>query len=305
MIRTITAMSLIDHPLAHTLDAYRTAEFATLTADGTPIAWPTAVLRRDDGTLLVTTSVAFPQKALNVRRDARVALLFSDPTGSGLTDPAQVLVRGTATCPEQIHTDPAGDLGRLWARLFHQQPSSRAYLRAPARWFTDWYFMRLLITVTPSEITTAPLPAPGPGVAAGTLLGADALTGYATTVLAARDSAGAPVLLRTTVTGAEGGYLVAPADAPIVPGPASLLVHRHDEKLAALHNAVVRGSLARTGAGWLLTPERLIEPAGRGPGDALRTLRNCRASTRRYLDRRGLDRPGIPWQAYRALAQTR
>jgi hypothetical protein len=34
--------------------------------------------------LLITTSIAFPQKAFNIRRDARVALLFSDPTGSGL-----------------------------------------------------------------------------------------------------------------------------------------------------------------------------------------------------------------------------
>ena len=40
MIRTITAMPLTDHPLAHTLDAYRTAEFATLTADGTPSGSP-------------------------------------------------------------------------------------------------------------------------------------------------------------------------------------------------------------------------------------------------------------------------
>ncbi|WP_405436342.1 hypothetical protein OG373_05615 [Streptomyces avidinii] len=47
-------------------------------------AWPTAVARRQDGTLLLTTSPAFAQKALNVRRDGRIALLFSDPTGSGL-----------------------------------------------------------------------------------------------------------------------------------------------------------------------------------------------------------------------------
>ena len=28
----------------------------------------------------------------------------------------QILIRGTATCPEQIHTAPEGDLGRLWDR---------------------------------------------------------------------------------------------------------------------------------------------------------------------------------------------
>ncbi|MFI9844126.1 pyridoxamine 5'-phosphate oxidase family protein [Nonomuraea sp. NPDC051941] len=69
----------IDLEVGAIIDAYRTCEFATLGADGTPLTWPTAAWRRADGTLLVTTSLAFAQKALNVRRDGRVALLFSDP----------------------------------------------------------------------------------------------------------------------------------------------------------------------------------------------------------------------------------
>ncbi|MEU8614260.1 pyridoxamine 5'-phosphate oxidase family protein [Actinoplanes sp. NPDC048791] len=295
-----------DHALARTVDAYRTAEFATLTPDGTPIAWPTAILRGDDGTLLVTTSLAFPQKAVNVRRDGRVALLLSDPTGSGLPDPPQILIRGTATCPEKIHTVPEGELGRLWKSLFERQPGARAYLNVAARRFTDWYFMRLLITVTPTEITTAPRPAPGPGITDGPLLGAHALKGYGTAVLAATDSEGAPVLRRTTITSITDGYGVSlDEDERVAPGPASLLVHRHDEKLSALHNAVVRGRLARTGVGWVLTPEKAIEPMGRGPRDMVRTVRNCRAATKRYLDRRGLARPVIPWAEYRKLAGKR
>ena len=59
----------------------------TLSRDGTPIAWPTVpVYRPDAGTFLITTSIALPQKAYNIRRDPRVALLFSDPIGSGLSD---------------------------------------------------------------------------------------------------------------------------------------------------------------------------------------------------------------------------
>lgn len=70
----------INRELGDTMDAYRTCEFATLTRDGTPIAWPTAALRRPDGTLLVATSLAFAQKrfpsaVLAARDDAGVPVL--------------------------------------------------------------------------------------------------------------------------------------------------------------------------------------------------------------------------------------
>ncbi|WP_239118587.1 pyridoxamine 5'-phosphate oxidase family protein, partial [Paractinoplanes ferrugineus] len=83
--------------MSEMIDAYRTCELATLTRSGSPVAWPTTGLRLDDGTFLLTTSLGYPQKAFNIRRDGRVALLFSDPTASGLDEPAQILVRGVAT----------------------------------------------------------------------------------------------------------------------------------------------------------------------------------------------------------------
>jgi hypothetical protein len=82
-------MSLIDSELAAVVRAYRTCEFATLAKDGTPVAWPVSPLLRVDGTFVLTTSLGFPQKALNIRRDERVALLFSEPHGSGLDAPEQ------------------------------------------------------------------------------------------------------------------------------------------------------------------------------------------------------------------------
>lgn len=92
------------------VDAYRTCELATLTSNGSPVAWPTSGLRLDDGTFLLTTSLGYPQKAYNIRRDGRVALLFSDPTASGLDTPEQILVQGLATCPDEIHVNPVGNL---------------------------------------------------------------------------------------------------------------------------------------------------------------------------------------------------
>jgi len=61
---------------------------------------------------------------VNVRRDGRVALLFSDPTGSGHSNPAQIFIRGIAECPPELTTSPAA-LEEFWSMLFWRQPSSR------------------------------------------------------------------------------------------------------------------------------------------------------------------------------------
>lgn len=298
-------------PLYAAIDAYRTCELVTLAKDGTPVAWPTSCLPRADGTILVTTSLGFPQKAFNVRRDPRVAVLFSDPTASALTEPEQILVTGTATCPDDVHTEPTGDLATLWARLFERQPKCRAYLDWPATMMTDFYFMRLLVTITPERVSTRPLPAPvdaGTGLAGSGLTGADVLAAYPTAVLSTRDSSGAPLLVRTTVTGGPDGYRVAvPDGVPAAAGPAGLLVHRHDQQMWGMHNANVRGTLEHRDGGWLLRPDQLVEPASRHRarlGDSLRTVRSCRAATARYLRRRDLPRPRIPWAAYRAIRST-
>ncbi|RAK31848.1 pyridoxamine 5'-phosphate oxidase [Actinoplanes lutulentus] len=300
-------------PLVESIEAYRTCEFATLTKSGSPVAWPTSGLVKADGTILLTTALGYAQKAFNVRRDGRVALLFSNPTASGLKNPGQILVRGRATCPDVVHTEPRGDLGQLWGRLMERQPSSQAYLDWPMTLMTDFYYMRLLITVTPTEVIERPLPqsagesaAPAEnGLADSGLLGAEVLAAFDSVVLTAVDEAGAPVLLRTTVTAEDGGYRVAvPSDVLVAAGQAGLLVHRHDDSLWNLYNASVRGELVTDERGWLLRPERLVEPGARhdaGPLDQLRILRATRAATKNYLNRRGLARPSIPWAEYRTI----
>ncbi|WP_406078897.1 pyridoxamine 5'-phosphate oxidase family protein [Micromonospora sp. NBC_00858] len=306
-------MTVVEPSLAKVIAAHRTCEFTTLARDGTPLTWPTAVWFRPDGTFLVTTSLGFPQKALNVRRDGRVALLFSDPTGSGLTDPPQVLVTGTAACPDEIVTSPEG-IEPYWATMFERQPDSRSYLRASARWLTDWYYLRLLITVTPSSIRSmaahpaAAEAAPaGTSAAAGRILGSELLAEFPSAVLGARDVDGAPILSRTRPVPRAGGYsLDVPTDAKIAPGPASLLVHRHDDRLGNLRNALVKGDLVRDDGGWLLVPQRVVEPSpGNGARAVLRTLRATRRSTRSYLARRGLARPRVQWDQFQNIVDSR
>ncbi|MFI5930849.1 pyridoxamine 5'-phosphate oxidase family protein [Actinoplanes sp. NPDC051494] len=294
---------LADPSVAPLVDAYRTCEFVTLAKDGTPVAWPASGLPRAGGGFLLTTSIGFPQKAFNVRRDGRVALLFSDPTGSGLADPPHVLVRGTATCADVVHTEPEGELRDLWLRLYARQPGSRVYPSVPARWFTDFYFMRLLIEVTPASVEVVAAGTTGVSTVIGsTVVGSDVLSAYPSAVLASLDAGGAPQLHRTAVADHPGGGFAVDGGAA-APGPASLLVHRHDEKLSALHNALVRGTLERDGDAWVLTPSGVTQPAGRGPADVVATMRRCRATTDRYLAKRQLARPVVPWAEYRALAK--
>ncbi|WP_369036002.1 pyridoxamine 5'-phosphate oxidase family protein [Streptomyces adonidis] len=304
-------MTVLDSAPLDVLDAYRTCEFVTLGRDGTPLAWPTAVRRREDGTLVLTTSLAFAQKALNIRRDPRVALLFSDPTGSGLTDAPQIFVGGTAECPDDIRTGPE-DLDDYWRTLFERQPHSRSYLLRPMRRLMDWYYLRLVITVTPEQVIVRPSaesPRPKASAEPSTgepLPGAVQLSRHPTAVLAARDGSGAPVLARTLTTPSSGGFAVRPPDDhTVAPGPASLLVHRHDERLNHMQNALVRGELTRTDDGWLLVPEKVLEPMGSGrPTDAIRLLRSTQRATDRYLRRRGLSRPPVEWDRFRALARS-
>jgi hypothetical protein len=49
----------------------------------------------------VTTGLGYPKKADDAARNPKVALLFSDPTGSGLEAPPAVLVQGTAAVDDR------------------------------------------------------------------------------------------------------------------------------------------------------------------------------------------------------------
>lgn len=300
------------------LATYRTCELATLSKSGTPVAWP-AVSWYDDraGRLVLTTSIGLPLKAFNIRRDPRVALLFSDPTGSGRVDLPQVLVQGLASCPDEIRTSPAG-LETYWRDLWRHQPGSAGYGSTPLdRWLFDFYYMRLVITVEPTAVLTrpplvraAPLTAPRPARRDTSPYAevARRLPDYADAVLATVVGDEAPVLRRvrpvadpaTQALSLEG---VEPAELAGVT-TANLLLHRHDDQLGRLRQLGLVGTLDRGPAGALLRPTRVLAGAEASTPLALaRTLRKLRRTTRRYLDHRGLSRPTIPWAEYRRLSR--
>ncbi len=133
---------------------FRACEFSTMAKDGTPITWPLAVQYQPDPfRFLLTTSIGLPQKAINIRRNPRVSLLFSDPTGSGLENPPAVLVQGTATAPDNVITKVNG-LEAYWRdTIFRRQPASKIFSsNFLMRKLMDWYYMRLLIFVTPEVL---------------------------------------------------------------------------------------------------------------------------------------------------------
>jgi hypothetical protein len=125
---------------------------------------------------------------------------------------------------------------------------------------------------------------------------------YPSAVFAARNADGSIALARAVPQPRDGGYLVGAAPGTdLTRGPASLLVHRHDDKLSKLSFALVRGRISRPGtaADWFFTPGRVVRPAG----TPLQALRGARAASARYLSSRSLPRPAVPWDQYRALAR--
>lgn len=131
--------------------SFRTAEFTTVSAAGDPITWPVAASYDPEaGTFLVTTSIGLPAKALHARRNPKVSLFFSDPTASGMASPPAVLVQGLARVDDEIASVDV--LEDYWRELLHRQPASRLYSLPIVRHFADFYYMRLVIRVSPVRI---------------------------------------------------------------------------------------------------------------------------------------------------------
>lgn len=299
----------ISEDLKSVVAAYRTCEFLTVSRDGTPIAWPTISVRQPDGTFLISTSIGLPQKAFNVRRNPAVALLFSDPTASGLVGAPAVLVQGTASCPDEIVTSVLR-APELWLRIFGRQPSSRKnHSNAISRRLMDFYYMRLLITITPTSVRAVPaLPATGPLAGSGSSgrgskdpfgQAVRRLPEFGSAVLTAFDEQGNPTLARVRPSADHvSRSFTIDTGTPLRPGRASLLCHSHDEQLWSLRSFVVAGDLVRDGENWTLRPDRFI-PGGAdklSPIAMIKIIRALRGAARRYLDRRGLSRPEIDWR---------
>ena len=128
---------------------------------------------------------------------------------------------------------------------------------------------------------------------------------FESAVLSGLDEAGYPFSVRCRpyphASGAEVLTVWLPPDTPLRPGPASLLCHSHDENLWNLKSFLVRGVLVRDAGGWTFQPGQFIPRVGIGGLPAMiRFLARSRRNAGRYLKKRGLERPRIPWDEINA-----
>lgn len=307
---------------------YRTAELCTLTSREEPVTWPVIGLyERDRQRFLVSTPIGMPFKAYHLRRNPRCAVLFSNPTASGSENPPAVLIQGRGRCPDEILVGTSHpDVRRLGRHVHGRQPGGEMYVRNPVlRRLMDWYYMRLLVYVEAERVTWWEAgDFAGPAASAGSLGEPEeprvADTGgerdveavakmdrqlaiFESAVLSAVGGDGYPVCVRCRPRHAGSAARLAlevPADINIVEGPAHLLCHSHDDRVGDLRSCGCRGFLRRDGEGWSFEPLRFQPGIGMGGlAGRLGMVFRCRRNARRYLDRRGLPRPAIPWQEIR------
>src|SRR5436305_6827068 len=145
----------LPHEVQAVFDRFITTELTTIDRRGQPITWPVTPYYSPGGPCIdLTTGLGYPKKANDARANPLVALLFSDPTGSGLQDPRMVLVQGTADVDDR-------DLDanrRRYARESVEKLPATAKLQPPdpvKRWM-HWYYTRIYVHVRPERIYAWP-----------------------------------------------------------------------------------------------------------------------------------------------------
>jgi hypothetical protein len=313
--------------LQDVFERFVTTEYVTIDGRGQPIAWPvTPYYHHGEGCIDVTTGIGYPKKALDAERNPRVALLFSDPTGSGLDDPPTVLVQGTAQVDDR---DLRANRERYRREVALKLPGAGEMLPPrPLEGLLGWYLTRLYVHVRPERVYVWP---PGGELDAepelydahleevrsghneepdeghaepeggGTVWGPrlDELgTRYDRAVLAIACPDGFPFAVRVPVVPDRAAGVVrlpdVPEGAPLEPGLACLCAHDHDPELRWQRNFHVRGDLVRDGEGWALRPHRVVGGFEQPPAGAVERLRrNARKAlrfqrtARREMARRG------------------
>jgi hypothetical protein len=276
-----------------------TTELTTVDRQGQPITWPVTPYYTSGGACVdVTTGLGYPKKANDARANPLVALLFSDPTGSGVEDAPMVLVQGIADVDDRDL-----DANRVrYARESAQKLPGIAKLMPPEplQRFLGWYFTRIYIHVRPERVYVWPggdagrepelygshveeirsghteepdrfHATPGGGMSAWDPRLGELGTTYPTAVLSIVCPDGFPFAVRVPVSIDPADRWIriggAPVGIPFQSGLACLTAHVHNEQFTWQRNFQVRGDLERRDDGWVLIPHRLVggfeAPAGR------------------------------------------
>ena len=271
-------------------DRFVTTEYTTIDRRGRPITWPvTPYYSPGDPCIDVTTGLGYPKKARDAQANPKVALLFSDPTGSTLESPPQVLVQGTAEVDER---DLARNRERYTRESLEKLPGARSMLPPkPLRRAFDWYYTRIYVHVRPERVYVWPggdprrepqlldahmeevrsghdeePEAPGPPTEGGEPAWDPRMDElghhYRSAVLSLVAPDGFPFSVRVPIAVDHEARTVRlaaePVGAPLARGLACLTAHDHHPEFKWQRNFQIRGDLVRDGPGWALVPHRLI-----------------------------------------------
>ncbi len=294
-------------------DRFITTELTTIDGRGQPITWPVTPYYTLGGRCIdVTTGLGYPKKADDARENPLVALLFSDPTGSGLADAPTVLVQGSALVDDE---DLEANRER-YARESAEKLPDAAKLQPPEgiRKFIGWYYLRIYVHIRPEriyvwqhgDVNSEPRlydahmeevrsghseepyryhAAPRGGLSAWDRRIEELGSLHQTAVLSIVSPDGFPFATRVPVRldGARRWIEIdtAGVGVPLQPGLACVTAHTHGERFTWQQNFQVRGDLIETRGGWGLVPRRLIG-GFEIPGSRVEALRVNAAKARRF-----------------------
>src|SRR5215208_251817 len=119
-----------------------TCEYVTIDSRQQPIVWP------------VTPYYENGAPCLDAKRNPQVALLFSDPTGSGIDSGINVLVQGTADIDDR---DLVANRERYWRESGEKLPATKE-MHPPKlmRGLFNWYYTRVYVHVRPERVFVWP-----------------------------------------------------------------------------------------------------------------------------------------------------
>jgi hypothetical protein len=270
-------------------ERFVTCELTTVDAAKQPITWPVTPYYHQGGpTIDVTTGLGYPKKADDARNHPSIALLFSDPTGSGLESGLRVLVQGTAMVDDE---DLKANADRYMSESAVKLPATKKlHPPKPMRGMFNWYYARVYIKVRPERVFVWPegdlaeepilhdahleevrsghveeppaeLGAPSQGSAAWDRR-MDFLREQETGVLSWMGPDGFPLAVRVPFRAHAARREIVfggePAGLPLLEGRACLTAHRHAPDFSWQRNMQVRGNLTRSPDGWRLVPDRIV-----------------------------------------------
>src|SRR6266511_1097102 len=147
--------STLPHEVRDAFERFITCELTTVDAAKQPITWPVTPDYTQGGqTIDVTTGLGYPKKADDARAHPRVAMLFSDPTGSEIDSGLRVLAQGTATIDDE---DLKANAERYISESGEKLPATKKMNPPkPMRGMFNWYYARVYIKVRPERVFVWP-----------------------------------------------------------------------------------------------------------------------------------------------------